>query len=127
MTTYFSPWPLGAARRSSFPEITTYYLSPKEDFGIPPTKRSAVERVADAKQNAEDIFAILHNAPGALSDLTLINAAGALKASINLPYKDGVELARESLASGKAYQKLKEFLKVSSNNTEVLEQMEESL
>ena len=107
-------------------KITTNYLSP-EDFGIQSAKRSDIEQLASAEENAQNLVTILNGEKGPLYDLTLINAAGAFKASINLPFEDGVQLARESIESGRAYKKLREFLKVSSNNLGILDTMEGNL
>lgn len=107
-------------------KITTNYLLP-EDFGIQTARRMDIEKHASAEENAFSLVAILNGEKGPLYDLTLINAAGAFRASINLPFEDGIKLAEESIESGQAYKKLREFLKISSNNLEIIDILEEQL
>ena len=56
-----------------------------------------------------------------------MNAAGALRVKMGLSFTEGVELAKESIESGQAFQKLKQFLKLSSNNAAKLESLEAKL
>ena len=105
-------------------KIDTYYVTPK-DFGITPSKREDIERLADVKENARDLLSILHNVKGPLYDLTLVNAAAAIRAVENIPLKEAVEYAKKSIESKKAYEKLKQLIKSSSNNTKILDKMEE--
>jgi anthranilate phosphoribosyltransferase len=105
--------------------ISTYSVTPA-DFGIEISVRSAVEKRASAASNAKDIVGILNGKTGPLTDLVLMNAAGGLKALGDIPFKKGVELAQESIESGRAYKKLKEFIKVSSPDLSVLKELEEA-
>jgi anthranilate phosphoribosyltransferase len=82
-------------------EVRTYYVTP-EDFGIARAPISSIQG-GDAKQNAEIIRGILSNCGGAKQDVVLLNAAAGLAvggkaASLH----DGIQLARDSIQSGKA-------------------------
>jgi anthranilate phosphoribosyltransferase len=73
-----------------------------EDFGLP---YYALEAVAggDAQQNAGDILAVLDGSDGAKTDFVVMNAAAALwVAGRAEDFAEGVALAREAIASGKA-------------------------
>jgi anthranilate phosphoribosyltransferase len=82
-------------------EVRTYYVTP-EDFGIARAPISAI-RGGDAKQNAAIIRNVLSNRGGSRLDVVLLNAAAGLvvggKAN---SLRDGIEMARESIRSGKA-------------------------
>lgn len=107
-------------------KINTHYLSPK-DFGLEPVKRGQIEKMGTAKENAEDLVAILNGKKSPVQELILANAAGALKAAKNIPYQEGITLAKESITSGKAYEKLKAFIQFNSGNTAVLDHLEDKL
>jgi anthranilate phosphoribosyltransferase len=81
--------------------VRTYYVAP-EDFGIMRAPISAIQG-GDAGQNAEMIRGILSDSDGPCKDVVLLNAAAGLvvggKAS---GLRNGIELARESIRSGKA-------------------------
>jgi len=82
-------------------EVRTYYVTP-EDFGIPRAPISAIQG-GNAQQNAEIIREILSGKGGTRQDVVLLNAAAGLvvggKAS---GLREGIQLARESVQSGKA-------------------------
>ncbi len=82
-------------------EVHTYYVTP-EDFGIPRAPISAIQG-GNAQQNAEIIRDILSGKGGTRQDVVLLNAAAGLvvggKAS---SLREGIQLARESVQSGKA-------------------------
>jgi anthranilate phosphoribosyltransferase len=82
-------------------EVRTYYVTP-EDFGIARAPISAIQG-GDARQNAAIIRDILSNRGGTRLDVVLLNAAAGLvvggKANA---LRRGIELARESIQSGKA-------------------------
>ncbi|MGC2312523.1 MAG: anthranilate phosphoribosyltransferase [Candidatus Acidiferrales bacterium] len=90
--------------------VRTYKISP-EDFGL---RRAAREAVAggDAKHNAEIIHkvlgrSLLYREHGAHRDIVLANASAALVAAGRAGnFRDGVNLAAESIDSGSARQKL---------------------
>jgi len=94
--------------------IREYEIDP-EQFGI---KRAPFEAIlgGEAEQNA----AILHNvlkgtAEDAQRDIVLINAAAALEADgMARDLQEGLEIARDAIASGKSAEKLRQIIKVSS-------------
>ncbi len=81
--------------------VHTYYVIP-EDFGI---QRAPIREIqgGDARRNAEIIRDILSDCGGPGQDVVLLNAAAGLtvggKAS---SLHEGIQLARESISSGKA-------------------------
>ena len=80
------------------------------DFGVPP---ATAERLAggDRAQNAAIVRDVLGGLPGAPRDIVLVNAAAALVAAgLAGDYRLGVELARESIDSGRAMEKLERFI-----------------
>jgi anthranilate phosphoribosyltransferase len=82
-------------------EVRTYYVTP-EDFGIPRAPISAIQG-GDARQNAEIIREILADRGGTRQDVVLLNAAAGLVAGGKATgLRDGIQLARESIRSGKA-------------------------
>lgn len=91
-------------------EIRTYFITP-EEFGI---KKSRIEDIAgcDKKENAQLLREILNGKEnGAKKDMVLINAAaGILLGGKAENLKDGLSRATEVLDSGKAYEKLEEFI-----------------
>jgi anthranilate phosphoribosyltransferase len=95
-------------------EVRTYYVTP-EDFGIQRAPISAIQG-GDARQNAEFIHDILSGCGGARQDVVLMNAAAGLvvggKAST---LSHGIDLARESIRSGKAMACLHKLVELSQN------------
>ena len=85
-----------------------------EDFGLSATK---AEEIAGGKtvQEAAALFVdILQNkGTQAQTNVVLANAAAAIQVFENKPLTDCVEIARESLLSGKAYAALKKAIKLS--------------
>jgi anthranilate phosphoribosyltransferase len=82
-------------------EARTYYVTP-EDFGIPRAPISAIQG-GDAVRNAEIIREILSGQGGAKCDVVLLNAAAGLVVGGKAAgLRDGIQLARESINSGKA-------------------------
>jgi anthranilate phosphoribosyltransferase len=80
-------------------------------FAVSPV---AALRGGTADENAATMREIFSGAEGPLVDFTLVNSAAALYvAGLAGSLKDGVELAREVVGSGKARQKLEEFVHVS--------------
>ncbi|MEN2994514.1 MAG: anthranilate phosphoribosyltransferase [Thermodesulfovibrio sp.] len=82
-----------------------------EDVGI---KRAFLKDIkgADKKQNAKIALDILRGQRGHCRDMVLLNAAGALQvAGVVSDFKEGIEIAKESIDSGKAYNKLEELRK----------------
>ena len=82
-------------------EVRTYYVTP-EDFGIERAPASAIQG-GDARQNAEIIREILSDRGGVRKEVVLLNAAAGLVAGGKAAgLRDGIQLARESIRSGKA-------------------------
>ncbi|RLA68811.1 MAG: anthranilate phosphoribosyltransferase [Epsilonproteobacteria bacterium] len=104
----------------------TYAASLKEDvikeYEIDPVKlgikRAPFEAIlgGEAEQNAAILQNILKgNAEDAQRDIVLINAAAALEADgMARDLQEGLEIARDAIASGKAVQKLRQIIQVSS-------------
>lgn len=90
-------------------EVRAYEVTP-EDLGV---RSHAIEELAggDARTNAEIARSILSGGNGARRDVVIANAGAALYvAGRAATIRDGVELARESLASGRALGKLQELI-----------------
>jgi anthranilate phosphoribosyltransferase len=90
-------------------EVREYVIHPS-DFGLP-VYDSRVLRVANRDESVACIQRALANEDGPVRDIVLLNAGAALycggqAASI----ADGVKLAREAVASGKAQAKLSQFV-----------------
>jgi anthranilate phosphoribosyltransferase len=86
-------------------KVRTYYVAP-EDFGI---SRAPIDRIqgGDALQNAHIIREILLGTPGARRDVVLLNAAAGLVAGAKATgLREGIELARASIDSGAAIDRL---------------------
>jgi len=70
----------------------------------------------DAKANAAIALAIFDGKNGAPAEITLLNAGAAIYVGGKVQsVKDGVELARETVGSGKAKQKLKDWIDATQN------------
>lgn len=95
-------------------EITTYFIEP-EDFGL---KRSSTLEIegGDSKENAEILKGLLNGEiQGAKRDILILNSgAGLYIGNKANSLKEGVQLAREILDSGKAYKKLEELIAFSN-------------
>jgi anthranilate phosphoribosyltransferase len=86
-------------------QVTTYTVAP-EDFGLP---RARLEDLigGDPQQNAAAMERILAGEPGPLHDVVALNAGAALYvAGRAAGIREGLEMAREALASGAARAKL---------------------
>ena len=78
-----------------------------EDFGFPLAKPEAI-RGGDTVDNAAITLAVLEGQKGAPRDMVLLNAAAAFVAAGKADtLEDGIELAADSIDSGKALAKLK--------------------
>ena len=89
-------------------QVKTYYLSP-EDLGL---KRAGLESIrgGDARENATIIMAVLSGEQGSRQDVVLMNAsAGLVAAGKAKGFEEGIELARESIDTGKALAALKKL------------------
>jgi anthranilate phosphoribosyltransferase len=94
-------------------EIRVFDVTP-EEAGL---KRAnpATLKGADAATNAQALRGVLDGAPGAYRDIVLLNAAAALVvADKATDLKQGVALAAESIASGKARAALERLVAITN-------------
>ena len=94
-------------------KIFSYELNP-EDYNIKISSQADLKGGLP-KENAEKIIKLLDGEEGPFRDIAIINAAAAIYISgeaINI--EEGIELANQSLNSGKAKESLKELIKVSN-------------
>jgi anthranilate phosphoribosyltransferase len=92
-------------------EIREYEIHP-EDFGLQMIASRNL-KVAGAVESREKVLEALNNRPGAVRDIVALNAGTALYASgIAASIADGLNKARETLASGAARAKLDQFVNV---------------
>ncbi len=89
--------------------VREYEIHP-EDFGLTMASNRAL-KVETPAQSKAMLEAVLRNEAGAARDIVALNAGVALYAANVAPsMADGVALAREALASGKALAKLRQFV-----------------
>jgi len=96
------------------------------DFGVKKAKISDLQTFT-SEESAEAIFRILCGKalPDAKTDIVLVNsAAGIIIGGRACDFKEGLEIAHESISSGAAYSKLKALIKASGGNLQTLEEME---
>lgn len=96
--------------------VIDYHVNP-EEYNI---KLSTMEDISggDPKENAGILLDILQGKKGAKRDIVLLNSAAALyvgKAAEN--FKEGIELAKQLIDSGKAFAKLTELIEFSRRVT----------
>lgn len=95
------------------------------DFGVKPCRREDLE-IRTREEAARIAFMVLNGSTGPKADAVLVNAAlGIILGGRADNFVEGMELARESLDSGKAYKKLKELVKLNGDPSK-LERMEET-
>jgi len=95
-------------------KIKTYYIQP-EDFGI---ERASLEEISggDREENARILKNILAGERGPKRDIVLINTAACLVAAKRArSLKEGIKIARDSIDSGKAKEKLEELITLTNN------------
>jgi anthranilate phosphoribosyltransferase len=91
--------------------VREYTVHPA-DFGLP-VYDSRVLRVADKAESVQCIRRALANEDGPVRDVVLLNAGAALYcADVAASVAEGVAMAREAVASGRAAAKLAEFVAV---------------
>lgn len=95
-------------------KIRSYYIEP-EDFGI---KKSDKEKLKGGtpKENAEIIKGIFKcEIEGAKKDILLLNSGAALYVGKKVSsIKEGIEMAREIIESGRALSKLNELIEITN-------------
>ncbi len=90
-------------------EIREYTIHPAQ-FGLPVYDGEAL-KVADAAASKEKVLAVLANSRGPERDIVILNAGAALYAAgIAGSVADGVQLARDTIASGAAREKLQALI-----------------
>ncbi len=94
-------------------KVRTFEIKP-EDIGLKTVKPEAL-RGADADTNAAALKGVLDNKDSAYRDVAMMNAAAALVvAQAAKDLKEGAALARKSLESGAAKQRLDKLIAVSN-------------
>ena len=94
-------------------EIRTFEVAP-EDAGLPRAAPADL-RGGDPEHNAKALRAVLDGEASAYRDIALLNAAGALVVADRAPnLKQGVELARRAIASGRARSVLDALVRTSN-------------
>jgi anthranilate phosphoribosyltransferase len=92
-------------------EVREYTVHPS-DFGLP-VYDTRVLKVANKEESVQCIQRALANEDGPVRDIVLLNAGAALYcADVAGSVAEGVKLAREAVASGKALAKLSQFVAV---------------
>lgn len=94
-------------------DIERYQIEP-EMVGL---KRSSLKAIQGGtpKRNAEILIEVLLGSPGPPQDVVLLNASAVFKAAGKVSsLKDGIVMARESIDSGKAMEKLRELIRFSN-------------
>ena len=108
-------------------KVTTFEVAPK-DFGIKPATLESI-RGTTPEESAEITFKILYrhgDSDDSKKDMVLANsAAGIIVGGKAEGFSQGMELARKSIDSGAAYQKLKMLVKASKGNMSKLEELEQ--
>lgn len=90
-------------------EIRHYSIKP-EDFGLERASHSILH-AGSVQESRDKIFHALQGKGGAIGDIVLLNtAAGVYAAGLVSSLKEGVDLARETIASGAAFRKLNDFI-----------------
>lgn len=89
--------------------IREYEIHP-EDFGLTMASNRAL-KVETPEQSKALLQSVLNNEPGPARDIVMLNAGvGLYAANVAQTMAEGVALAREALASGKARAKLQQFV-----------------
>jgi len=89
--------------------VREYEIHP-EDFGLTMASNRAL-KVETAAESMAMVQSVLANEPGAPRDIVALNAGVALyAANVSATMADGVVLAQEALASGRARAKLEQFV-----------------
>ena len=98
--------------------MSTYNIAP-EDFGL---KRATIAdiRGGDVFENARIVRSVLEGEGGPREDMVALNAAAAfIAAGLSPDFPHGIKLAKKTIHSGKALQKLNELIAKSKSLREV--------
>lgn len=88
------------------------------NFGIKEAPLATIAPGKNSKENAKIIFNVLKGEKSAKTDTVLINAAlGVLVAGKTDDLKEATEIARESIVSGRAFEKLKKLVELSNKSS----------
>jgi anthranilate phosphoribosyltransferase len=91
-------------------EILEYEIHP-EDFGMQMVSNRTL-KVADAAESKLMLLEALDNKPGVAREIVTLNAGTALyAANVAASIADGIELAREAIANGKARAKVDDLVR----------------
>jgi anthranilate phosphoribosyltransferase len=94
-------------------QVRSYEIEP-EEIGV---RRHSLEQLAggDSRRNAEIARAVLNGENGARHDVVVANAGAACYvAGLASTIREGVELAKDSLRSGRASEKLEQLIAISN-------------
>jgi len=95
-------------------DIRTYYIQP-EDFGMRRVPHKEIKG-GSKKENAYILKSILEGERGARREIILLNAAACLVAADTAEdLKEGIEMARDSIDSGKAKRKLEMLITLTND------------
>jgi anthranilate phosphoribosyltransferase len=90
-------------------DIREYEIHP-EDFGLTMASNRAL-KVETPEQSKAMLLSVLDDEPGPARDIVILNAGVALyAANVAKTMADGIAMAREALASGKALAKMHQFV-----------------
>ncbi|MFK0379999.1 MULTISPECIES: anthranilate phosphoribosyltransferase [Pandoraea] len=90
-------------------KVTEYEIHP-EDFGLQMVSNRSL-KVGSAEESKTMLIEALNNTEGTAREIVTLNAGTALYAANRAPtIADGIKMARESIASGAAREKLHEFV-----------------
>ena len=90
--------------------LSEYEIHP-EDFGLPMASQRSL-RVETPEQSKRMLLGVLDDEPGPARDIVVLNAGVALYAANVAPtMADGVALARQAVADGRAREKLDQFVR----------------
>jgi len=93
-------------------QITTYHLDPQQ-LGLPSAELAQL-RGGLPEENARIVRAMLQGEKGAKRDIVLLNAAAGLLATEKAAdFQEGLNLAAESIDSGRALNKLEQLIRLS--------------
>lgn len=95
-------------------ELSTYEIEP-EDLGLERTSIECLAQGADPEENAEILMAVLEGETGPQRDIVLLNAGAVFKiAGMSDSIEQGMDIARESIDSGRALNALKRLRDMST-------------
>ncbi len=108
-------------------KIETYYIEP-EDFNI---KKADIKEILakDLEYNTIKALEVIKGIEkGAMRDIVLLNSGAAIYlAGVVKSIEDGVEMAKNAIEEGKAYEKLVELIRESGGSLDRLRKIEEKI